>query len=192
MTLVNSTDIFKQLVINSFMLPDVLHEEVKSYIFYDRLEVQTRHNKKCLNNQLNLGLNYRPANYGYWGLYVGHWALSYRYERQLQAVNCICCGQFYIANREDRNGLPVNLICNCDEDYVEEIMTYVSMRDEMNIDVEVEYTDQIEPDWDYENGRYREEYDRPAGQYEENETDNEDESDDGIITIDYGISWLLR
>jgi hypothetical protein len=158
----NSTDIFKQLTINSLINSRELQEEVKSFIFYDRKEKETRDKKRGLINQLNLGLNYYPA-------IDGHWALSYRYERQLQAVNCICCGQFHVANREDSSTLPESMICYCDPLYIEEIIDYTKYK-QYGIEVEIEYTDQTDPDWDYENNRYH---------------------DQEIVTIDYGISWLL-
>lgn len=113
----NSIDVFKQLIVNYLMNSKDLQEEVKSYIFYDKKEFESRHNKRGLINQFKLGLNYFPS-------IKGHWALCYRYERQLQAVNCEFCGQFHIANNQDSTTLPENMICNCHEEYVEEIINY--------------------------------------------------------------------
>jgi hypothetical protein len=156
----SSNDIFKQLAINSLINSKDLQEEVKSFIFYDRKEAEAKRNKQGLINQLKLGLRYYPDNQG------GHWALNFRYERQLQAINCICCGQYHIANNQDFTTLPARLLCNCDENYVEEIMQYIDW-----MEFNLEESDQES---------YISSYDQ------------EDEEIDDIVTIDYGISWLLN
>lgn len=114
----NSTDIFKQCVINSLITSEDLQYEIKMFLFYDINTAEAIRNKRGLINQLKLGLNYMPA-------INGHWGLSYRYEIQLQAINCICCGQFLSANNYNAGDLPENMICHCDEEYLYEIMSYI-------------------------------------------------------------------
>lgn len=100
----NSLVIHKQLVINSIALPMDLINAIKDFLFYDRLSAESRHKKRGLINELKLGLWYMPD------FTQGHWALSYRYERQMQAVNCVPCGQFVYAGRI---ALPLLSQCNC-------------------------------------------------------------------------------
>ena len=150
--MINSIDIYKQCAINSLFNSTDLQEMVKQFVFYNKTEAEARRNKNGLINQLKLGINYR----GY-----GHWALSFRYEVQLQAVNCSCCGQYHVANHQDYTTLNPSLICYCDEEYAEEIMSYVYKQSELIHIVE------------------------------EEENEDEEEPFEGI-TIDYGISYLLR
>ena len=117
----NSLVIYKQLIINSINLPLEILNEIKDYLFYDRLTAESRHKKRGLINQLRLGLWYQPD------FEEGHWALAFRYECQLQSINCVCCGQFRIGNQL----LPQIMNCNCDEEYVEEITEQV--RSKMDI-----------------------------------------------------------
>lgn len=118
----DSLVIQKQLIINSMALPIELIHEVKDYLFYDKLSTESRNKKRGLINQFKLGLWYQPD------FEQGHWALAFRYERQMQAINCVCCGQFVGINSDQE--FPVTMACYCDEHYVEEIMEQV--RGKMN------------------------------------------------------------
>ena len=104
----SSLVIHKQLVINSIALPMDLINEIKDYLFYDRLSAESRNKKRGLINQLKLGLCYIPDFRG------GHWGLSYRYERQMQAVNCPSCGQFLYAGGI---ALIPSTVCNCGQNH---------------------------------------------------------------------------
>lgn len=116
----NSLVTHKQLVINSIALPIDLINAIKDFLFYDRLSAESRHKKRGLINQFKLGLWYEP------GFKDGHWALAFRYEAQLQAINCVCCGQYQIGGQA--------LVCNCDENYVEEIMEQISGKMDIHAD----------------------------------------------------------
>ncbi len=131
MTSVNPTDVFKQLVINSLVDSQDLQNEIKSFLFYDKKRAQSIRNKRGINNHFKFGLYY--LNDG--GLTWSSWSLTYRYETQLHAINCNCCGQFIIANGLDRNDMPFSLTCKCNYEYVDEIMLYVSMRQQQREDV---------------------------------------------------------
>jgi|LauGreDrversion4_2_1035121.scaffolds.fasta_scaffold10798_5 hypothetical protein len=104
----NSLVIYKQLVINSIALPMDLINEVKNYLFYDKLSAESRNKKRGLINQLKLGLWYMPD------FTQGHWGLSYRYEVQLQAINCPSCGQFVYAGYI---ALIPSTACNCGQNH---------------------------------------------------------------------------
>lgn len=110
--------IHKQLIINSMALPIEMINEVKEYLFYDKCSAESRNKKSGIINQFKLGLWYDPD------FQNGHWSLAYRYERQLQAVNCPCCGQF-VNGVHYGPPVPPTMACQCDEEYVEEIMEQV-------------------------------------------------------------------
>ena len=113
----NSLIIYKQLIINSIELPLELLNEVKNYLFYDKISAESKNKKRRLINQFKRWLWYQPD------FEDGHWALCYRYEIQMQGINCRCCGQF----KEDFSNQP-SMTCFCDQEYVEEIMEQVSSR----------------------------------------------------------------
>jgi hypothetical protein len=106
----------KQFVINSIKLPKDILNEIKDYLFYDFLSSKYRNQKRGLINQFKFGLWYFVD-------YYGHWGLSYRYERHLHAINCVCCGQYKMCLNGEVP--PPKMECNCDEEYVEEIMEQV-------------------------------------------------------------------
>jgi hypothetical protein len=162
----NSNDIFKQLAINAVLNASDLQLKVKEFVFYDRVEAYARQKKRGLINMLKLGLSYYLDNFN-----EGHWGLSYRYERQLQAVNCPCCGNFHLANNQDASTLNPALTCQCDDDYVEEIINYTTTNHNP------------EPNWLLYN--FTENYD------DQDEDEREEQRFQGI-TIDYGIDYLLR
>jgi hypothetical protein len=132
----NSLVIHKQLIINSMALPLDLINEIKDFLFYDKFSAESRQKKRGLVNQFKLGLWYQPD------FKQGHWALAFRYETQIQAINCVCCGQFIVANADPP---PLPIACNCDEEYAEEIINQV--RSKMDI--------HAGENWDgYMDGRY--------------------------------------
>jgi hypothetical protein len=167
--MMTNDDIFKQLTINSFMIPTVLQELVKGFVFYDKVEAEARRNKTGLNNQLKLGLTYFGDDVDF---HHGHWGLSYRYERQLQAVNCPCCGNFHLANNQDFTTLNPSITCHCDDEYVDEIMNQVQSRSQ-EIDIDLDHNLVINQE---------------IQMHEEQNDENEDQ----IPVIDFGIEYLLR
>ena len=180
--MINSNDLFKQLAINSLLNSTDLQEQVKQFVFYDRTEAEARRNKKGLINQLKLGLRYLPAiNYQ-------NWLIGFRYEVQLQAVNCPCCGQYIIANNEDFTTLGDSIVCKCDDEYVDEIMTYTQQNRRHIIEEENE---EIRDDWTLDNNAANSNRESLHIVSDNEDAENEDEPFGGI-TIDYGISHLLR
>ena len=130
MIIINSTDIFKQLVINYLINSEDLQNEIKSFLFYDIKYAETKRNKRFLINQFNIGINYKQNIRNIWS----SWTLTYRYEIILQAVNCNCCGQFHIANGKDINEIPDSMICNCNFEYIHELMKYIFIRTEQSLE----------------------------------------------------------
>ena len=167
--MMTNEDIFKQLTINSFVIPTELQEQVKQFVFYDKVEAEARRNKRGLNNQLRLGLTYVSIQlsypHGHWGIsYRYEWGISYRYELQLQGINCPCCGNFRIANNEDITTMTPSIACHCEYEYVTEIVNQV----------ESTY-------WRFNNGRHQ-------GQNDE----DEEQIPEIDYEIDYGVDNLLR
>jgi len=105
-----NTTINKQLLINSLIIPYDIQEQIKSFLFLDRITSEARQNKDGLINNLKLGLGYQCDDG------EAHWALWYRYEIQFQAINCIRCGGYCsVADENIFIAIPMVAICSCQE-----------------------------------------------------------------------------
>lgn len=91
--------IVKQLLLNSMELPMDMINEIKSFLFYDRITANARKERRGLINDFRRGLTHMEISPEKWGL-------AFRYERYLVAVNCARCGQY----REKKNP---SLQCHC-------------------------------------------------------------------------------
>ena len=185
----NSTDVFKQLAINSLLISHELQEQVKQYVFYDKVESETRRKKGEVVSRIKSGLDYSSNPFN------GHWGISDDFsDVQLQAVNCSCCGQFHLANGEDASTLHPAIICQCDDDYVTEILSYTT--NNRNPDGTVRRDVLItNDDWILRSIIENSNTSNWRIDRNEEEDDEDDEDDDEPfqgLRINYGIDNLLR
>jgi hypothetical protein len=115
----NSNDVFKQLAINSLLNSGDLQEQIKQFVFYDRVEVESRRKKNQLIKEIKYGLCYCLENFD------THWSISYDLNDEFkcwESQNCRCCGGFYIIGDEVASEVNPSIACQCDEDYATEIL----------------------------------------------------------------------
>ena len=85
-------NIEKKLIINQFSLPTEMQDYIKDFVFIDPITSETKKQKKILSESLKTRMIYLEAE-----PFTGHWATTIE-TIQLQAVNCIECGNFIFAN----------------------------------------------------------------------------------------------
>ena len=104
----NHQAIFNQLVVNFIIDSRDIQEYIKSFLFYDHLQVLAIQNKKSLIYSFQRGLHfdYFIDTFG-----NSHWTLSYRYERMISSVNCSFCGNYKYLH------LPNSITCSCYHNY---------------------------------------------------------------------------
>ena len=101
----NSSSIAKQIIVNQLPVPTEINDYIKGFIFYDKVSSQTRRNKKILTDTLTDYLVYLEDTTD-----EGHWALTVWGESQLQAINCMHCGEYVFAGVMI---LPTSVMCTC-------------------------------------------------------------------------------
>ena len=85
----------KQCIMNQLSVPPEIQNYIKDFVFMDTVTSNTKKQKKQLLNKLNTSLFY--LNLDLHNFQDGHWALAAD-NIQLQAVNCLECGEFIFAN----------------------------------------------------------------------------------------------
>jgi len=136
--LVNKTNSFKQMTVNRLNFPRELKDIIRSYCFYDiktadiiefiqnqkkeivtkiKLALYSRKNGYYFLQKFNLSYNNNNINdnindnneindtIGHWVFYIGN------DESQIQAINCIICGNYI--NHNNNFNLYKNIKCNC-------------------------------------------------------------------------------
>lgn len=85
----------KQCIMNQISVPTEIQNYIKDFVFMDTVMSNTKKHKKQLLNNLKTTLIY--LNLDLHNLHIGHWALTAD-NIQLQAINCLDCGEFIFAN----------------------------------------------------------------------------------------------
>ena len=115
----NSNDVFKQLAINSLLNSSDLQEQVKQFVFYDKLEAESRRKKKLLIHEIKHGLQYSLEHFGI------HWSISHEFNGRFlcwEGQNCPCCGGYYIVGHEEASIAYPSIACQCDDEYAQEML----------------------------------------------------------------------
>jgi len=113
----------KQLSINKLSLPFDIINNIKSYVFYDKMTFEKisfiRNKKKELNNQFENEeiLFYCFHNWENGRELLHTWSVNYYNNKNnysitfmVQAEMCLYCGNYVKSNNEI---LPLNIRCNC-------------------------------------------------------------------------------
>lgn len=99
----------KKLIVNKLLEIkncEYLNDELKSYLFLDKIQSRTRVQKKKLIEYLQFGLRYSIED--------NHWCLSVAYDVQLQCCTCVDCGGYEMIGSFDvyRNA-AAKCLCSC-------------------------------------------------------------------------------
>jgi len=103
MTTENNNDIIKKCIINHLPIPTEIQYCIKDFVFNDPVTSKSKKQKKLLSDSLKRNLIYLEPE-----PFTGHWATIFE-RTQLQAVNCMLCGDFIFANSYIGTGLQ----CRC-------------------------------------------------------------------------------
>ena len=86
-----------------------LRNDIYEYLFLDHIQVSARKNKKNLIEGMNRYLE-RIEDHDN----DPHWAITYRYDVQLQATQCLQCGGFeLIGGITNFTKLSHRVLCSC-------------------------------------------------------------------------------
>jgi hypothetical protein len=116
----------KQLIVRSLFDSKKcidLRNDIYEYLFLDHIQVSARKNKKNLIEGMNRYLE-RIEDHDN----DPHWAITYRYDVQLQATQCLQCGGFeLIGGITNFTKLSHRVLCSCPGyiEWYEEIMAYL-------------------------------------------------------------------
>ena len=105
------SSIKKQIIINQLNIPIDTANIIKSYLFYDLIESNSRHIKKLTNHLLKsiTYINYKKLYTAY--IAVGFMNLTNE-NLQLQCEICSSCGN-YIKTNNSNNNISYNALCHC-------------------------------------------------------------------------------
>jgi hypothetical protein len=115
----NSNDVFKQLAINSLLNSSDLQEQIKQFVFYDRVEAESRRKKNKLIQEIKYGLSYCLEHFDI------HWSIAYDFNNEFmcwEGQNCPCCGGYYIVGDEEASVAYPSIACQCDNEYAQEML----------------------------------------------------------------------
>ena len=105
-----------------------LRNDIYEYLFLDHIQVSARKNKKNLIEGMNRYLE-RIEDYDN----DPHWAISYRYDVQLQAIQCLQCGGFEFIGGIVFVNVAHRALCSCPgfREYYEEQLAIINQPLEM-------------------------------------------------------------
>lgn len=92
----------KQMIMNHLPLPrDVIDNEIKSYVFYDKISGESKRKKQIMNEKFKMTiLSTRSNFFGSQNEIDSHWAIGFGDHAdqnvQLQANNCERCGNYLL------------------------------------------------------------------------------------------------
>jgi hypothetical protein len=118
----------KQMILDRLGLPSDIVREIKYLCFDEKISGESKKIKKrsvailrtALSREYSEERNYYLPDivYNINGIIVSHWAYGFGYDQneriQLQAINCLRCGNYHMFNHIENNPHSPSILCNCE------------------------------------------------------------------------------